>query len=81
MNLIDGNNSHSKSKFINGLRNLFVGRISKNMREINGEIIPYEYYTYGHLINACIQDGLALCNDLKVKKIKWYSKRSQKENN
>ena len=59
------NNIHWKSKFIDGLPSLFAERIRKKLRkdQIN---IPYESYTYGALIDTCIQEGLALCNEIKL---------------
>lgn len=28
--------------------------------------IPYESYTYGNLIGTCVQEGIALCNEIKL---------------
>lgn len=72
MELPECNSSHWKSKFIDGLPNLFAERIRRVLRgdEVN---IKYEDYTYGKLIAAVIQEGLALCNEIQLnQQIKRY---------
>ncbi|KAG5570663.1 hypothetical protein H5410_060429 [Solanum commersonii] len=54
-----------KAKFIDGLPPLFPERVKKTLRDSQG-IIPYNNYTYGKLIGACTQEGLNLCNELKL---------------
>ncbi|KAG5585166.1 hypothetical protein H5410_045600 [Solanum commersonii] len=54
-----------KAKFIDGLPPLFVERVKKTLRDSQG-IIPYNNYTYGKLIGACTQEGINLCNELKL---------------
>ncbi|WMV41076.1 hypothetical protein MTR67_034461 [Solanum verrucosum] len=54
-----------KAKFIDGLPSLFVERVKKTLRNPQG-IIPYNDFTYGKLIGACTQEGLNLCNELKL---------------
>ena len=80
MLLHDANNVHWKSKLIDGLPNLFAERVRKTLRDKNNGKIPYHNYIYGNLINSCIQEGLALCNDLKLRhqlKVQRISERKQ----
>jgi hypothetical protein len=60
--------NHWKSKFIDGLPHLFAERIRQTLRNKNDGInINYDDLTYGMITNTCIQEGLALCNDIKLK--------------
>uniref|UniRef100_M1B010 Uncharacterized protein n=1 Tax=Solanum tuberosum TaxID=4113 RepID=M1B010_SOLTU len=65
MDLPECNSTHWKSKFIDGLPTLFAERVRKTLR---GKIhsINYDDYTYGKLISACVQEGLSLCNEIKL---------------
>ncbi|KAG5598475.1 hypothetical protein H5410_029845 [Solanum commersonii] len=54
-----------KAKFIDGLPSLFTERVKKILRNAQG-IIPYRDFTYGNLIGACTQEGINLCNELKL---------------
>jgi len=54
-----------KDKFIDGLPSLFAERVKKTLRNAQG-IIPYNDFTYGKLIGACTQEGINLCNELKL---------------
>ncbi|KAG5630149.1 hypothetical protein H5410_001866 [Solanum commersonii] len=65
MELPECNNTHWKSKFIDGLPTLFVERARKAIRGENHNI-NYDDYNYGKLISACVQEGLALCNEIKL---------------
>ncbi|KAG5580834.1 hypothetical protein H5410_051461 [Solanum commersonii] len=68
-----------KAKFIDGLPPLFAERVKKTLRDPQG-IIPYNNYTYGKLIGACTQEGINLCNELKLSrqlKIDKLRERSQ----
>ncbi|XP_070048652.1 uncharacterized protein [Nicotiana tomentosiformis] len=56
---------HWKAKFIDGLPSLFAERVRKTLRGSYSEI-PYKDYTYGKLIEICTQEGLNLCNELKL---------------
>ncbi|XP_060210888.1 uncharacterized protein LOC132637884 [Lycium barbarum] len=65
MELPECNDTHWKSKFIDGLPALFAERVKKALRK--GEAsINYDNYTYGKLIGTCMQEGLALCNEIKL---------------
>ncbi|XP_060211903.1 uncharacterized protein LOC132639475 [Lycium barbarum] len=65
MDLPECNDTHWKSKFIDGLPALFAERVRKALR--NGKAsINYDNYTYGKLIGTCMQEGLALCNEIKL---------------
>ncbi|XP_070045124.1 uncharacterized protein [Nicotiana tomentosiformis] len=56
---------HWKAKFIDGLPSLFAERVRKTLRGSYGKI-PYKDYTYGKLVGVCTQEGLNLCNELKL---------------
>ena len=79
MELPESNSTHWKSKFIDGLPPLFAERVRKNLRK--GEIsINYDDYTYGKLIGTCVQEGLALCNEIKLnQQIKKHSLNEKKQ--
>ncbi|KAG5572448.1 hypothetical protein H5410_062214 [Solanum commersonii] len=65
MKLSECNSTHWKSKFIDGLPTLFAERVRKVIRGENHSI-NYDEYTYGKLISACVQEGLSLCNEIKL---------------
>ncbi|XP_047268094.1 uncharacterized protein LOC124898500 [Capsicum annuum] len=72
MELPESNSSHWKSKFIDGLPMLFAERIRNTLRGPNVSI-NYEAYTYGNLIKVVTQEGLALCNEIKLnQQVKKY---------
>ncbi|KAG5598672.1 hypothetical protein H5410_030042 [Solanum commersonii] len=54
-----------KVKFIDGLPSLFAERVKKTLRDPQG-IIPYSNFTYGKLIGLQTQEGINLCNELKL---------------
>ncbi|KAG5630730.1 hypothetical protein H5410_002447 [Solanum commersonii] len=54
-----------KAKFIDGLPSLFAERVKKTLRNPQG-ITPYSDFTYEKLIGACTQEGINLCNELKL---------------
>ncbi|KAG5619157.1 hypothetical protein H5410_018981 [Solanum commersonii] len=66
MELLECNSSHWKSKFIDGLPALFAERVRKTLRG-DSHSIKYDNYTYGKRISACVQEGLSLCNEIKLK--------------
>ncbi|XP_055830763.1 uncharacterized protein LOC129899768 [Solanum dulcamara] len=79
MDLPESNSVHWKTKFIDGLPSLFAERIRKTLRG-NNTAIPYDVFTYGQLIDTCTQEGLNLCNELKLAqqlKAKSKSEKSQ----
>ncbi|XP_045792081.1 uncharacterized protein LOC123886847 [Trifolium pratense] len=62
------NSMHWKSKFVDGLPHLFAERIRQTLRNNNDGInINYSDLTYGQIISTCINEGLSLCNDIKLK--------------
>uniref|UniRef100_A0A7N0UIZ4 CCHC-type domain-containing protein n=1 Tax=Kalanchoe fedtschenkoi TaxID=63787 RepID=A0A7N0UIZ4_KALFE len=65
MELPECNSSHWKSKFIDGLPHLFTERVRKTLRK-DMIAIPYDTYTYGELIKTCVQEGLSLCNEIRL---------------
>ncbi|KAL8031790.1 hypothetical protein ABFX02_13G051100 [Erythranthe guttata] len=79
MKLPESNSLHWKSKFIDGLPPLFAERIRKNLRK--GDVnINYDNYTYSKLIGTCIQEGLALCNEIKLsQQIKKHNLNEKKQ--
>ncbi|KAG5610521.1 hypothetical protein H5410_021802 [Solanum commersonii] len=54
-----------KANFIDGLPPLFAEKVRKTLRDGHGEI-PYKDLTYGKIIGTCTQEGLNLCNELKM---------------
>uniref|UniRef100_A0A1S3Y503 Uncharacterized protein n=1 Tax=Nicotiana tabacum TaxID=4097 RepID=A0A1S3Y503_TOBAC len=65
MELPENKYEHWKAKFIDDLPLLFAERVRKVLRGSYGEI-QYGNYTYGKLIGVCTQEGLNLCNELKL---------------
>ncbi|KAG5572776.1 hypothetical protein H5410_062542 [Solanum commersonii] len=65
MELPECNSTHWKSKFIDGLPTLFAERVRRSLRG-DDHSINYDNYTYGKLISACVQEGLSLCNEIKL---------------
>ncbi|KAG5570725.1 hypothetical protein H5410_060491 [Solanum commersonii] len=65
MELPKNSYEHWKAKCIDGLPLLFAERVRKMLRNECGEI-PYKDYTYGRLIGVCTQEGINLCNGLKL---------------
>ena len=79
MELPESNSSHWKSKFIDGLPHLFSERVRNNLRK-GGININYDEYTYGKLIGTCIQEGLNLCNEIRLnQQIKKHSLNEKKQ--
>ncbi|KAG5619566.1 hypothetical protein H5410_004784 [Solanum commersonii] len=79
MELPENRLEHWKTKFINGFPPLFAERVRKTLRNNQGEI-PYKTYIYGKLIGVCTQEGINLCNELKLSrqfKIDKLRERSQ----
>ncbi|XP_015160676.1 uncharacterized protein [Solanum tuberosum] len=79
MELPENGLEHWKAKFIDGLPPLFAKRVKKTLRDAQG-VIPYNSYTYGKLIGACTQEGINMCNELKLSrqlKIDKLRERSQ----
>ncbi|KAK9668873.1 hypothetical protein RND81_13G093100 [Saponaria officinalis] len=65
MELPESSNAHCKAKFIDGLPHLFAERVRTVMRgQLNS--IPYDTYSYGKLIGTCTEQGLKLCNEIKL---------------
>ncbi|KAG5569979.1 hypothetical protein H5410_059745 [Solanum commersonii] len=52
---------------IDCLHPLFAERVQKTLRNLQGAI-PYNLFTYGKLIGACTQEGINMCNELKLSK-------------
>ncbi|KAG5596408.1 hypothetical protein H5410_037640 [Solanum commersonii] len=65
MELLENGLEFWKAKCIDGLPSLFAERVKKTLRNPQG-IIPYNDFTYGKLIGACTQEGINLCNELKL---------------
>lgn len=79
MDLPESKISYWKDRFIDGLPPLFVERVKKTLRGDHTEI-PYDTLTCGKLIGTCTQEGLNLCNELKLAqqiKRNQMSERSQ----
>ncbi|XP_070014046.1 uncharacterized protein [Nicotiana sylvestris] len=65
MELPNNKSEHWKAKFIDGLPSLFAERVRDVLKGSCGEI-QYNNYTYGKLIGVCTQEGLKLCNELRL---------------
>ncbi|KAG5590797.1 hypothetical protein H5410_041311 [Solanum commersonii] len=65
MELPENKLEYWKAKFIDDLPPLFVERVHKALKGNNIEI-PYKDLTYGKIIGTCTQEGLNLCNELKM---------------
>nr|XP_016483210.1 PREDICTED: uncharacterized protein LOC107803930 [Nicotiana tabacum] len=65
MELPDNKFEHWKAKFIDGLPSLFAERVRDVLKGSCGEI-QYNNYTYGKLIGVCTQEGLKLCNEIRL---------------
>lgn len=65
MDLPESKSSYWKNRFIDGLPALFSERVKKVLRGDRPEI-PYDMLTYGKLIGICTEEGLNLCNELKL---------------
>ncbi|KAK9705996.1 hypothetical protein RND81_07G097700 [Saponaria officinalis] len=65
MELPESSSAHWKAKFIDGLPHFFAERVKTVLRDQSGSI-PYNEYSYGRLIGACTEQGLKLCNEIKL---------------
>ncbi|KAK9682693.1 hypothetical protein RND81_10G089600 [Saponaria officinalis] len=65
MELPESSNAHWKAKFIDGLPHLFAERVRTVLRGQHN-VIPYDAYSYGKLIGTCTEQGLKLCNEIKL---------------
>lgn len=65
MELPENGLEFQKAKFIDGLPPLFAERLKTTLRDTQG-IIPYSNFTYGKFIGPCTQEGINLCNELKL---------------
>ncbi|KAG5590173.1 hypothetical protein H5410_040687 [Solanum commersonii] len=78
MEIPECNGTHWKSKFIDGLPTLFAERVRKAIRAENHSINLMS--TYGKLISACVQERLALCNEIKLnQQIKQHRLNERKQ--
>ncbi|KAK9705176.1 hypothetical protein RND81_07G038600 [Saponaria officinalis] len=65
MELPESRNAHWKAKFIDGLPHLFAERVKTALRGQHNAI-PYDNYSYGKLIGTYTEQGLKLCNEIKL---------------
>ncbi|KAK9697127.1 hypothetical protein RND81_08G016600 [Saponaria officinalis] len=73
----DCNEGFWKEKFISGLPNLFSQRITRKLKEAVGtENVAYQNITYGQLFAFVKEQGLALCEELKIQS-KYNSEKRQ----
>ncbi|KAG9453471.1 hypothetical protein H6P81_006375 [Aristolochia fimbriata] len=68
MTLPDAANLYWKQRFIEGLPTQFATKVKEGLRQNPNEEVNWTSLHYGHLQAACTQQGLALCNDLRLKK-------------
>ncbi|KAK9713130.1 hypothetical protein RND81_06G005100 [Saponaria officinalis] len=73
----DCNAGFWKEKLISGLPNLFSQRIFRKLKEYTGSEFPsYSEITYGQLFASVKEQGLALCEELKIQS-KYSSEKRQ----
>ncbi|HEX7868547.1 MAG TPA: hypothetical protein VF455_00395, partial [Chryseobacterium sp.] len=66
----DANSEHWKAKFVDGVPTFFAEKVRKKLRDKHDRMsIPYDQYSYGHLISVIIEEGLSLCNDMKLQQL------------
>ncbi|ESQ29478.1 hypothetical protein EUTSA_v10024098mg, partial [Eutrema salsugineum] len=77
----DSNQPFWKEKFLAGLPTLLGEKVRNKIRDSTGtQIIDYDNFTYGELISIVQQEGLKICQDLKLQKhLKWELKRTKVE--
>ncbi|RID49857.1 hypothetical protein BRARA_H00626 [Brassica rapa] len=65
----DSNQLFWKEKFLAGLPTLLGGKVRNKIRDSMGtQMIDYDDFTYGELISIVQQEGLRICQDLKLQK-------------
>lgn len=75
----DANSEHWKAKFIDGLPTFFAEKVRKKLRDKHDRMsIPYDQYSYGHLISVIIEEVLSLCNDIKLQQLMKKQNLSKK---
>ncbi|XP_050919175.1 uncharacterized protein LOC127136686 [Lathyrus oleraceus] len=73
------NSLHWKAKFVDGLPHFFSEKVRQSLRQKNDGInINYSDLTYGHIIRACVNEGLTLCNDINLRNQLKKQKLSEK---
>ncbi|CAL5212587.1 unnamed protein product [Lathyrus oleraceus] len=73
------NSLHWKAKIICGLPHFFSKKVRQSLRQKNDGInINYSDLTYGHIISTCVNEGLTLCNDIKLRNQLKKQKLSEK---
>ena len=74
----DSNQPFWKEKFLAGLPTLLGDKVRNKIRDSMGiQIIYYDDFTYGELMSIVRQEGLRICQDLKIQKhLKWELKRT-----
>ena len=73
------NSIHWKAKFIDGLPHFFSEKVRHSLRSKNDGInINYPDLTYGQIISTCVNEGLTLCNDIKLRNQLKKQKLSEK---
>ncbi|ESQ38864.1 hypothetical protein EUTSA_v10022480mg, partial [Eutrema salsugineum] len=77
----DSNQPFWKEKFLAGLPTLLGEKVRNKIRDsTRTQIIDYDDFTYGELISIVQQEGLKICQDLKLQKhLKWELKRTKVE--
>ncbi|KAL7094204.1 hypothetical protein ACP275_11G087000 [Erythranthe tilingii] len=77
----DSNQRFWKEKFLAGLPTLLGEKVRNKIRETSGkQIIQYNEFTYGQLVSITQQEGLKICQDLKLQQnLKSELKRSKQE--
>lgn len=76
----NANQSYWKERFLHGLPKSLYERVQSRIKDKYDRIIPYDFLTYGELINFISQEALSLCSLIRINaKIKQEFKISKKE--
>ncbi|KAH9653688.1 hypothetical protein KPL70_027479 [Citrus sinensis] len=76
----DANHITWKEKFLEGLPTLLGEKVRNFIKALYDNRIPYDELTYGELVSFVNNEGLKICQDLKLqKRLKWELKKSKQE--
>ena len=73
----DSNQPVWKEKFFTGLPKILGEKVRNTIRASHSNQIPYNQFTYSELISLTQNEGLKICQDLKLQKqLKWEHKKT-----
>lgn len=62
----NANQPYWKGRFLHGLPRTLAKRVQIRIKEKYNGVIPYDFLTYGELINFVNQEALSFCSLIKV---------------